>query len=162
MKWFPIAAAGLCAACGSEMLTSPEEEFLGSWIAEFSQADGTTVRIVWTFRYLESTRKAWNEVRKVESTERREGTWEVLDSKQLRVVLESQFIQVTDRYEDGPHDEEEADLGSVVGAVVGALIGELLLSLTNDEYIIDYVRDGDVLRLKWYGDEYHSYVRNDG
>ena len=158
MKWFSIAAAALCAACGSEMLTPPEEEFLGSWMAEFSEADGTAVRIVWTFVYLEETRKVWNEVRKEGLIERREGTWEVLGSKQLRVVLESQFVEVTDNYsEDRPHDHEEAE-GSIVGAVVGSIIGDLLLSLTDAEYTIDYVRDGDVLRLKWYGDEYHSYV----
>ena len=158
MKWFSIAAAVLCAACGSEMLTSSEEEFLGSWMAEFSEADGTTVAIVWTFQFQEETRKAWNEVRREEWTERREGTWEVLDSKQLRVVLENPYLGVTDHYEDSEPDDEGGELGAAIGAIIGAL----LRSLTDDEYIIDYVRDGDVLRLKWFGDEYHSYVRTDG
>ena len=46
----------------SKPLTSSEEEFLGTWVTEFSEEDGTKVGIVWTFESLfVGDRTAWRD-----------------------------------------------------------------------------------------------------
>ena len=72
-------------------------------------------------QYREETRKVWNEVRKEGLIERREGTWEVLGSKQLRVVLESQFVEVTDNYSrtDGSMMTRRKQRDRLSGLLVG-------------------------------------------
>ena len=83
---------------------------------------------------------------------RRRGEWEVIDAMTLRVVLDSENVHVTDRYEE---TGEDGGLGEFIGSVFGAIIS----GLTDDESTIKYTRDGDVLRLKWYDDDYHTYVK---
>ena len=109
-------------------LTAVEEEFLGTWVTEFSEENGTKVGIVWTFESLfVGDRTAWNE-----------------------------NLYVTDDY-DGNPDEIGGDSE---GEVIGSILGDILRALTDDEYTIDYTRDGDVMRMKWYNDEYHTYIRS--
>ena len=49
----------------SNPLTAVEEEFLGTWVTEFSEENGTKVGIVWTFESLfVGDRTAWNEIHK--------------------------------------------------------------------------------------------------
>ena len=59
-------------------------------------------------------------------------------------------------YYDGNPDEISGDSE---GEFIGSILGGILRALTDDEYTIDYMRDGDVMRMKWYNDEYHTYIR---
>ena len=81
--------------------------------------------------------------------------WQVLESARLRVVLESENLTITDHYDSNPEEI------SILGELIGGIIGDILRAETNDEFTIDYIRDGDVLRMKWYNDEYQTYVRMD-
>ena len=155
MKWLPIVVV-LIAGCGSNALTSSEEEFLGTWVTEFDEKDGTKVRIIWTFESLfDGDRNVWNEIHRDDAFIRhRKGEWQVLNSSRLRVVLDSQNLTVTDNY-DGDLEENNSD---GAGEIIGTILGGMLSALTDDEYTIDFIRDGDVLQMKWYNDEYHSYI----
>ena len=159
MKWWLIVVV-LFSGCSNPLtsvpLTSVEEEFLGTWVAEFSEKNGTKVGIVWTFESLfVGDRTAWNEIHRADGfISQRKGEWKVLDSARLRVVLDSENLYVTDDY-DGNPDEIGGDSE---GEIIGSILGGLLRALTDDEYTIDYVRDGDVMRMKWYNDEYHTYI----
>ena len=68
--------------------------------------------------------------------------------------MDSQNLTVTDNY-DGDPEEITSD---AIGEIVGTIFGDILSALTDDEYTIDFIRDGDVLQMKWYNDEYHSYI----
>ena len=154
MKQLRIVLALLTVVGCSNPLTSTEEEFLGIWEAEFTEESGTPVRIVWWFEsYFKGDRTVWNEIHHGdELILRRRGEWEVIDAMTLRVVLDSENVHVTDRYEE---TGEDGGLGEFIGSVFGAIIS----GLTDDEYTIKYTRDGDVLRLKWYDGDYHTYVK---
>ena len=160
MKWWLIVVV-LIAGCGSNPLTfSPltfsEEAFLGTWATEFDGEDGTKVRIIWTFESLfDGDRTVWNEIHRDDAFIRhRKGEWQVLNSSRLRVVLDSENLTVTDNY-DGDPEEINSDS---IGEIVGTILGDILRALTDDEYTIDFIRDGDVLQMKWYNDEYHTYI----
>ena len=137
-------------------LTSVEEEFLGTWVTEFDGEDGTKVRIIWTFESMfDGDRTVWNEIHRDDAFIRhRKGEWQVLNSSRLRVVLDSENLTVTDNY-DGDPEEINSDS---IGEIVGTILGDILRALTDDEYTIDFIRDGDVLQMKWYNDEYHTYI----
>ena len=155
MKWWLIVVV-LIAGCGSNPLTSSEEAFLGTWVTEFDGEDGTKVRIIWTFESLfDGDRTVWNEIHRDDAFIRhRKGEWQVLNSSRLRVVLDSENLTVTDNY-DGDPEEINSDS---IGEIVGTILGDILRALTDDEYTIDFIRDGDVLQMKWYNDEYHTYI----
>ena len=155
MKWSLIGIV-LIAACGSNPLTSNEEVFLGTWATDFDEENGTKVRIIWTFESLyDGDRTVWNEIHKDDAFVRhRKGQWQVLDSSRLRVVLDSENLTVTDHYDGDP----EAITSDSDAEFIGTILGDILSALTDDEYTIDYIRDGDVLRMKWYNDEYHTYI----
>ena len=155
MKWWLIIVV-LIAGCGSNLLTSSEEAFLGTWVTEFDEQNGTKVRIIWTFESLfDGDRTVWNEIHRDDAFIRhRKGEWQVLNSSRLRVVLDSQNLTVTDNY-DGDPEETNSD---GTGEIVGTILGGILRALTDDEYTIDFIRDGDVLQMKWYNDEYHTYI----
>ena len=155
MKWWIIVVV-LIAGCGSNPLTSSEEAFLGTWVTEFDEEDGTKVRIIWTFESLfEGDRTVWNVIHRNDAFIRhRKGEWQVLNSSRLRVVLDSENLTVTDHY-DGDPEEINSDS---IGEIVGTILGDILRALTDDEYTIDFIRDGDVLQMKWYNDEYHTYI----
>jgi len=161
MKWWLIVVV-LFSGCSNPLtsvpLTSVEEEFLGTWVTEFSEENGTKVGIVWTFESLfVGDRTAWNEIHRADGfISQRKGEWKVLDAARLRVVLDSENLYVTDDY-DGNPDEIGGDSE---GEVIGSILGGILRALTDDEYTIDYTRDGDVMRMKWYNDEYHTYIRS--
>ena len=157
MKWWLIVVV-LIAGCGSNPPTFSEAAFLGTWVTEFDGEDGTKVRIIWTFESLfDGDRTVWNEIHKDDGfISQRKGEWKVLDSARLRVVLDSENLYVTDDY-DGNPDEIGGDSE---GEVIGSILGGILRALTDDEYTIDYTRDGDVMRMKWYNDEYHTYIRS--
>ena len=155
MKWWLIVVV-LIVGCGSNPLTSNEEEFLGTWVTEFHEEDGTKVRIVWTFGTVHGDRTVRNEIHRGDVFIRlRKGQWQVLESARLRVVLESENLTITDHYDSNPEEI------SILGELIGGIIGDILRAETNDEFTIDYIRDGDVLRMKWYNDEYQTYVRMD-
>ena len=88
----------------SKPLTPSEEEFLGTWVTEFSEEDGTKVGIVWTFESLfVGDRTAWNEIQRDDGfISQRKGEWKVLDFARLRVVLDSENLYVTDYYDGNP------------------------------------------------------------
>ena len=155
MKWWLIVVV-LIAGCGSNPLTSSEEAFLGTWVTEFDGEDGTKVRIIWTFESLfDGDRTVWNEIHRNDAFIRhRKGEWQVLNSSRLRVVLDSENLTVTDNY-DGDPEEINSD---GTGEIVGTILGDIFSALTDDEYTIDFIRDGDVLQMKWYNDEYHTYI----
>ena len=155
MKWWLIVVV-LIAGCGSNPLTSSEEAFLGTWVTEFDEQNGTKVRIIWTFESLfDGDRTVRNEIHRNDAFIRhRKGEWQVLNSSRLRVVLDSQNLTVTDNY-DGDPEEINSD---GTGEIVGTILGGILSALTDDEYTIDFIRDGDVLQMKWYNDEYHTYI----
>ena len=158
MKWWLIVVV-LIAGCGSNPLTSSEEAFLGTWVTEFDGEDETKVRIIWTFESLfDGDRTVWNEIHRDDAFIRhRKGEWQVLNSSRLRVVLDSENLTVTDNY-DGDPEEINSDS---IGEIVGTILGDILSALTDDEYTIDFIRDGDVLQMKWYNDEYHTYILMD-
>ena len=138
------------------MNSDSEEAFLGTWATEFDEENGTKVRIIWTFESLSEWphRTVWNEIHKDDSPVRhRKGEWQVLNSSTLRVVLDSENLTVTNHYDGDPEELSEA-----IGETIGTILGDILSALTDDEYTIDYIRDGDVLRMKWYNDEYHTYI----
>ena len=159
MKWWLIVVV-LFSGCSNPLtsvpLTSVEEEFLGTWVTEFDGEDGTKVRIIWTFESLyDGDRTVWNEIHKDEAFVRhRKGQWQVLDSSRLRVVLDSENLTVTDHYDGDP----EAITSDSDAEFIGTILGDILSALTDDEYTIDFIRDGDVLQMKWYNDEYHTYI----
>ena len=155
MKWWLIVVV-LIAGCGRNPLTFSEEAFLGTWVTEFDGEDGTKVRIIWTFESLfDGDRTVWNEIHKDDAFVRhRKGQWQVLDSSRLRVVLDSENLTVTDHYDGDP----EAITSDSDTEFIGTILGDILRALTDDEYTIDFIRDGDVLRMKWYNDEYHTYI----
>ena len=155
MKWWLIVVV-LIAGCGSNPPTFSEAAFLGTWVTEFDGEDGTKVRITWTFESLfDGDRTVWNEIHRDDAFIRhRKGEWQVLNSSRLRVVLDSENLTVTDYY-DGDPEEINSDS---IGEIVGTILGDILRSLTDDEYTIDFIRDGDVLQMKWYNDEYHTYI----
>ena len=155
MKWWLIVVV-LIAGCGSNPLTSSEEAFLGTWVTEFDEENGTKVRIIWTFESLfDGDRTVWNEIHRDDAFIRhRKGEWQVLNSSRLRVVLDSENLTVTDHYDGDP----EAITSDSIGEIVGTILGDILRALTDDEYTIDFIRDGDVLQMKWYNDEYHTYI----
>ena len=155
MKWWLIVVV-LIAGCGSNPPTFSEEAFLGTWVTEFDGEDGTKVRIIWTFESLfDGDRTVWNEIHRDDAFIRhRKGEWQVLNSSRLRVVLDSENLTVTDHY-DGDPEEINSDS---IGEIVGTILGDILSALTDDEYTIDFIRDGDVLQMKWYNDEYHTYI----
>jgi len=154
MKWWLIVVV-LIVGCGSNPLTSSEEAFLGTWVTEFDEENGTKVRIIWTFESLfDGDRTVWNEIHRNDALiRRRKGEWQVLNSSRLRVVLDSENLTVTNHYDGDPEELSEA-----IGETIGTILGDILSALTDDEYTIDYIRDGDVLRMKWYNDEYHTYI----
>ena len=155
MKWWLIVVV-LIAGCGSNPLTTNEEVFLGTWATDFDEENGTKVLIIWTFASLyDGDRTVWNEIHKDDAFVRhRKGQWQVLDSSRLRVVLDSENLTVTDHYDGDP----EAITSDSDAEFIGTILGDILSALTDDEYTIDYIRDGDVLRMKWYNDEYHTYI----
>lgn len=155
MKWWLIIIL-LISACGSNPLTSNEEVFLGTWATDFDEENGTKVRIIWTFESLyDGDRTVWNEIHKDDAFVRhRKGQWQVLDSSRLRVVLDSENLTVTDHYDGDP----EAITSDSDAEFIGTILGDIFSALTDDEYTIDYIRDGDVLWMKWYNDEYHTYI----
>ena len=155
MKWWLIVVV-LIAGCGSNPPTFSEKAFLGTWVTEFDEEDGTKVRIIWTFESLfDGDRTVWNEIHRDDAFIRhRKGEWQVLNSSRLRVVLDSENLTVTDHYDGDP----EAITSDSIGEIVGTILGDILRALTDDEYTIDYIRDGDVLQMKWYNDEYHTYI----
>ena len=142
MKWWLIVVV-LFSGCSNPLtsvpLTSVEEEFLGTWVTEFSEEDGTKVGIVWTFESLfVGDRTAWNQIQRDDGfISQRKGEWKVLDSARLRVVLDSENLYVTDDY-DGNPDEISGDSE---GEFIGSILGGILRALTDDEYTIDYIRD---------------------
>tara|TARA_Y100000758_G_scaffold270283_1_gene212193 strand:- start:12 stop:488 length:477 start_codon:yes stop_codon:yes gene_type:complete len=155
MKWWLIVVV-LIAGCGSNPPTFSEEAFLGAWVTEFDGEEGTKVRIIWTFESLfDGDRTVWNEIHRDDAFIRhRKGEWQVLNSSRLRVVLDSENLTVTDNY-DGDPGEMNSDS---TGEIVGTILWDILSALTDDEYTIDFIRDGDVLQMKWYNDEYHTYI----
>ena len=155
MKWWLIVVV-LIAGCGSNPPTFSEAAFLGTWVTEFDGEDGTKVRIIWTFDSLfGGDRTVWNEIHRDDAFIRhRKGEWQVLNSSRLRVVLDSENLTVTDHYDGDP----EAITSDSDAEFIGTILGDILSALTDDEYTIDYIRDGDVLRMKWYNDEYHTYI----
>ena len=128
---------------------------MGTWVTEFDEENGTKVRIIWTFESLfDGDRTVWNEIHRNDALiRRRKGEWQVLNSSRLRVVLDSENLTVTNHYDGDPEELSEA-----IGETIGTILGDILSALTDDEYTIDYIRDGDVLRMKWYNDEYHTYI----
>ena len=155
MKWWLIVVV-LIAGCGSNPPTFSEVAFLGTGVTEFDGEDGTKVRIIWTFESLfDGDRTVWNEIHRDDAFIRhRTGEWNVLNSSRLRVVLDSENLTVTDHYDGDP----EAITSDSDAEFIGTILGDILSALTDDEYTIDYIRDGDVLRMKWYNDEYHTYI----
>ena len=146
MKWWLIVVV-LIAGCGSNPPTFSEKAFLGTWVTEFDGEDGTKVRIIWTFESLfDGDRTVWNEIHRDDAFIRhRKGEWQVLNSSRLRVVLDSENLTVSITSDS---DTE----------FIGTILGDILRALTDDEYTIDFIRDGDVLQMKWYNDEYHTYI----
>ena len=155
--WLRLLVALAFAVGCSKPLSPTEEAFLGTWEAVFTEEDGTEVRVVWYFySEYEGDKGVWNELhRDGQPISRRQGEWRVVNERTLRVVLDTENFAVTDRYPDWPHrtDEEEA------GWLVGSLIAEIVKALTDDEYMIEYEREGDTLRMRWYNDEFHTYAR---
>lgn len=163
IDWRTCALACLLAVAAlgcSKPLSPTEEAFLGTWEAVFTDEDETVVRIVWTFESLhEGDRTVWNEIHRDDQyISRRKGEWRVVDARTLRVVLDSETLSVTDQYDDSSNDDEG------VGQLFGSLIGEMLKALTDDEYTIEYGREGDAFRMRWYNEDFHTYerVRNRG
>ena len=153
-----VGFIALAVAIGcSKPLSPTEEAFLGTWEAVFTEEDGTEVRVVWSFfSRWEGDKTVWNEVHENDRPiSRRRGEWRVVDGHTLRVVLDSENFAVTDRYPDQIHRTDEED----VGWLVGTLIGEIVKALTDDEYMIEYEREGHTLRMRWYNDEFHRYER---
>ena len=68
--------------------------------------------------------------------------------------MDGEHLPVTEHY-DGDPEEITSD---AIGEIVGTILGDILSALTDDEYTIDFIRDGDVLQMKWYNDEYHTYI----
>ena len=119
---------------------------MGTWVTEFDEPNGTKVRIIWTFESLfDGDRTVRNEIHRDDAFIRhRKGEWQVLNSSRLRVVLDSQNLTVTDNY-DGDLEENNSD---GAGEIIGTILGGILSALTDDEYTIDFIRDGDVLQMK--------------
>ena len=153
---FSILACSLLfqGGCGRP-LNSSEQEFLGSWETTLTDERGVNVVIMWTFLFESDKRGVvFNEIYEDNRLmSRRSGEWHAIDSTNLRVVLDSQNIHVTDNYENS--DSSPSDYG--FGQIIGSIFGELLTALTDDEYDIQYYREGFELHMRWYNDEYQVY-----
>ena len=68
--------------------------------------------------------------------------------------MDGEHLTVTDHYDGDPEEITSDDIGEKVGTI----LGDILSAFTDDEYTIDFIRDGDVLQMKWYNDEYHTYI----
>ena len=153
---FSILACSLLfqGGCGRP-LNSSEQEFLGSWETTLTDERGVNVVIMWTFLFESDKRGVvFNEIYEDNRLmSRRSGEWHAIDSTNLRVVLDSQNIHVTDNYENS--DSSPSDYG--FGQIIGSIFGELLTGLTDDEYDIQYYREDFELYMRWYNDEYQVY-----
>ena len=157
LHWIGIsmmAGSLLFQGCGRP-LNSSEQNFLGSWETTVTEEHGVNVVIIWTFVFENDKRRlVINEIYEDNRLmSRRSGEWHVIDSTNLRVVLDSQNLHVTDNYENSG----SSPIDDSFGQLIGSIFGELLTALTDNEYNIEYYRDGIELYMRWYNHEYQAY-----